>query len=127
MKHLSRRQEALVYSAVGLAALFLILVAVNFLASAVPLRADLTEGKLHTLSPGTKKLLRGLQAPVTVKLYISSGDAMPVPLRSFARRVVDMVEEFKSVAGSKLVVERYRFVPPRRYLPAYRPHTRKLR
>jgi ABC-type uncharacterized transport system involved in gliding motility auxiliary subunit len=107
VKHLSRRQEALVYSAVGLAALFLILVAVNFLASAVPLRADLTEGKLHTLSPGTKKLLRGLQAPVKVKLYISSGDAMPVPLRSFARRVVDMVEEFKSVAGQNLVVERY--------------------
>lgn len=111
MKRLSRRQEALIYSAVGLAALFLILVAVNFLASAVPVRADLTDGKLHTLSPGTKKLLRGLQAPVTVKLYISSGDAMPVPLRSFARRVVDMVEEFKSVAGSKLIVERYDPLP----------------
>lgn len=107
MTRLTRRQESLVYSAVGLAALFLILVAVNFLASGAALRVDLTEGNLHTLSPGTQKLLRGLQAPVKVKLYISSGEAMPVPLRSFARRVVDMVEEFRSVAGAKLIVERY--------------------
>ncbi|HEX5094221.1 MAG TPA: GldG family protein [Burkholderiales bacterium] len=107
MKRLSRRQEAVVYSIVGLAALFLLLVAANFLASAVPVRADLTEGKLHTLSPATRKLLRGLQAPVKVKLYISSGDAMPVPMRSFARRVVTLVDEFRSVAGSNLVVERY--------------------
>jgi ABC-type uncharacterized transport system involved in gliding motility auxiliary subunit len=107
MTRLSRRQEAVVYSVVGLAALFFLLVAANFLASVVPVRADLTEGKLHTLSPATRKLLRGLPSPVKVKLYISSGDAMPVPMRSFARRVVTMVDEFRSVAGSNLVVERY--------------------
>jgi ABC-type uncharacterized transport system involved in gliding motility auxiliary subunit len=107
MTRLTRQQASLVYSAVGLAALFLILVAINFLASGAPLRADLTEGSLHTLSPGTKKLLRGLQAPVKVKLYVSSGEAMPVPLRSFARRVADVVDEFKSVAGANLIVERY--------------------
>jgi len=107
MTRLSRQQESLVYSAVGLAALFLILVAVNFLASGAALRADLTEGSLHTLSPGTKKVLRGLDAPVRLKLYISSGEAMPVPLRSFARRVAGMVDEFRSVAGANLVVERF--------------------
>jgi ABC-type uncharacterized transport system involved in gliding motility auxiliary subunit len=103
----ARRHEGLVYSAVGLAALFLILVAINYLASAAALRADLTEGNLYTLSPGTKQVLRELPAPVKVKLYISSGEAMPVPLRSYARRVVDMVEEFKAVAGANLVIERY--------------------
>jgi ABC-type uncharacterized transport system involved in gliding motility auxiliary subunit len=107
MKRLSKRNEALVYSAVGLAALFLILVAVNFLASSAALRADLTEGNLHTLSAGTKQVLRGLDAPVKVKLYLSSGEAMPVPLRSFARRVADTVDEFRAVAGANLVVERY--------------------
>ena len=104
---LAPRQEAIAYSAVGLAALFLILVAANYLASAVSVRADLTDGKLYTLSPGTKKVLKGLAAPVTLKLYISSGDAMPVPLRSFAQRVVSLVDEFRSVAGPNLVVERY--------------------
>jgi ABC-type uncharacterized transport system involved in gliding motility auxiliary subunit len=107
MKPLAKKHEALVYSAVGLAALFLILVAFNYLAAGASLRADLTEGKLYTLSEGTKKVLRGLEAPVKVKLYVSSGEAMPVPLRGFAQRAANLVEEFKSVAGPNLVIERY--------------------
>jgi len=102
-----RKYEHLIYSAVGLIALFLLLVAVNFLVSRVPARLDLTEGNLYTLSPGTKKVLRGLQSPVKVKLYVSQGEAVPVQLRGFAQRVEDLVREFKSVAGSNLVVERY--------------------
>ena len=99
--------EHLIYSAIGLIALFLLLVAVNFLVSRVPGRLDLTEGNLYTLSPGTKKILRGLQSPVKVKLYISQGESVPVQLRGFAQRVDDLVREFKSVAGANLVVERY--------------------
>jgi ABC-type uncharacterized transport system involved in gliding motility auxiliary subunit len=52
-------------------------------------------------------VLKGLQAPVKVKLYVSSGEAMPVPLRGFAQRAQNLVEEFKAVAGPKLVIERY--------------------
>jgi len=107
MKRLATKHEGLVYSAVGLAALFLILVAFNYLAAGASLRADLTEGKLYTLSEGTKKVLRGLEAPVKVKLYVSSGEAMPVPLRGFAQRAANLVQEFKSVAGPNLVIERY--------------------
>jgi len=106
-----RKYENLVYSAVGVAALFLALVAFNYLASAAALRADLTAGKLYTLSDGTRKILRGLESPVTLKLYISRGDAVPVPLRSFAQRVEDMVERFKAVAGTKLQVQVYHPTP----------------
>jgi ABC-type uncharacterized transport system involved in gliding motility auxiliary subunit len=92
---------------VGLVALLLLLVAVNFLVSRVPARADLTEGHIYTLSEGTRTILRGLSSPVTVKLYISQGEAVPVQLRSFAQRVEDLVREFKQAAGSNLIVERY--------------------
>ncbi len=102
-----KKHEALAYSAVGLAALFLLLVALNYLASSAALRADLTDGKLYTLSQGSRKILQNLQAPVKVKLYISAGEAMPVPLRSYAQRVEDLVREFKSVAGANLVIEKY--------------------
>ena len=106
MKTWLKKNEALVFSAVGLAALFLILVAANYLASLQPGKIDLTEGKAQTLSDGTRKLLRGLDAPVKVKLYISRGEqAMPVQLRSFAQRVEDLAREFKSVAGSNLTLE----------------------
>lgn len=102
-----KRYEHLLYSVAGLAALFLILVAVNFLLAKAPGRVDLTDGNLYTLSDGTKKILRGLESPVRLKLYISQGEAVPVQLRSFAQRVDDLVREFKAVAGSNLIVERY--------------------
>jgi len=108
MKTFLKKNERLVYSAVGLAALFLILVAFNYLASMGAVRADLTEGRLYTLSEGTRTMLRGLESPVKVKLYISRGEqAMPVQLRSYAQRVEDMVREFKAVAGDRIVVETY--------------------
>jgi ABC-type uncharacterized transport system involved in gliding motility auxiliary subunit len=102
-----RKYEHLAYSAVGLVALLLVLVAFNYLASKVSGRVDLTEGNIYTLSPGTKKILRGLPSPVKVKLYVSQGEAVPVPLRSFAQRVEDLVREFQAAAGGNLQVERY--------------------
>src|SRR3954468_1129046 len=104
---MQKKHEHLLYTAIGLVALALVLVAFNYLISRVPARADLTDGRLYTLSDGTKKILRNLQAPVKVKLYVSQGESVPVPLRSFAQRVEDLVREFKSVAGPNLVIERY--------------------
>ena len=104
---MAKKYEHLIYSAIGLVALVLVLVAFNYLISRVPARLDLTDGRLYTLSDGTKKILRNLQAPVKVKLYVSQGESVPVPLRSFAQRVEDLVREFKSVAGGTLVIERY--------------------
>jgi len=103
-----KKYEAILYSAVGLAALFLILIAFNYLISPVALRADLTQGKLYTLSATTRNILQKLDAPVKLRLYISKGDnAMPVQLRSFAQRVDDLVNEFRADSNGKLVVERY--------------------
>ncbi|MGE5639502.1 MAG: GldG family protein, partial [Clostridia bacterium] len=101
-----KKYEHIVYSAIGLVALFLILVAANFLLSKAPARLDLTEGHVYTLSPGTKRILSGLEAPVRLKLYASQGEAVPVPLRGFAQRVSDLVNEMKREAGDKLIVER---------------------
>ena len=103
-----QRRNLLITSGIGVAALFFALVAFNYLAARVAARVDLTEGRLYTLSEGTKKILAGLDAPVKLKLYLSQGEqAMPVPLRGFAQRVEDLVREFRSVAGANLVVEKY--------------------
>ena len=102
-----KNRNAALTSAAGLVVLLIALIALNYLASAAAVRVDLTEGKLYTLSEGTRRILARLEAPVKVRLYISRGEAMPVPMRSFAKRVEDMVDEFRAVAGDKLVVERY--------------------
>ena len=101
-----KKYEHVLYSAIGLLALFLVLVAANFLLSKAPARLDLTEGNIYTLSPGTRKILANLPGTVTLKLYASQGEAVPVPLRGFAQRVSDLVNELKREAGGKLVVER---------------------
>jgi ABC-type uncharacterized transport system involved in gliding motility auxiliary subunit len=102
-----KRGESLIYSAAGLVALFLALVALNYLAGATSSRVDMTATKLYTLSDGTKKTLKSLPAPVKVRLYVTQGEGMPVQLRGFAQRVEDMLREFQAVAGANLVIEKY--------------------
>ncbi len=102
-----KNRNTVLYSAAGLVVLLLVLIAFNYLAATVAVRADLTEGKLYTLSDGTRRILGRLESPVKVKLYVSQGEAMPVPMRSFAKRVEDMVDEFRAAADGKLIVERY--------------------
>jgi ABC-type uncharacterized transport system involved in gliding motility auxiliary subunit len=104
---MKKSYEHVLYSAIGLLALALILVAFNYLVTRVPARADLTDGRLYTLSDGTKKLLRNLRSPVKVKLYLSQGETVPVPLRSFAQRVEDLVREFAAVSNGNLRIEKY--------------------
>jgi ABC-type uncharacterized transport system involved in gliding motility auxiliary subunit len=101
-----KKYDHLLYSAIGLAALFLLLVALNFLVArgGVP-PLDLTQGKLYTLSPGTKKVLQNLPGKVRVKLYASRGESVPVPLRGFTQRVADLVNEMKKEARGNLEVE----------------------
>ncbi|MFN0164697.1 MAG: Gldg family protein, partial [Burkholderiales bacterium] len=101
-----KKSETLIYSAVGLIALFLLLVAANFLASRAALRADLTDGRIYTLSEGTKKILGKIDGQVKIRLYSTKGD-MPVQLKSFGQRVEDLLSEFKAVAGDKLIIEKY--------------------
>src|SRR5512138_1768395 len=102
-----KKYEHFVYSAIGLVALALLLVAFNYLVTRVPAKVDLTDGRLYTLSEGTKKILRNLRSPVKVKLYLSQGEVMPVPLRSFGQRVEDLIREFAAVSNGNLRIERY--------------------
>jgi len=102
-----KNRNAVLTSSAGLVVLLLVLIAFNFLASAAALRVDLTAGKLYTLSDGTRRILSRLEAPVKLKLYVTQGEAMPLPMRSFAKRVEDMIDEFRAASGEKLTVERH--------------------
>jgi len=95
------------YSIGGVVAVFVALVAVNFILGVTPVRVDLTEGKLYTLSDGTRKALAKLEAPVRVRFYFNQGaDYVPVPIRAFAGRVEDLLNELRSAANGKLVIEK---------------------
>jgi len=99
--------ETFLYSTAGVIALALILIAVNYILSPVRGRVDLTEGRVFTLSEGTRNILSKLESPVKIRYYYTQGEATPVGLKTFAQRVEDLLGEFRSVSGGKVVVEKY--------------------
>ena len=99
--------EAIFYSTGGVAALVVILIAANFLLGTFNARVDLTQGSVYTLSQGTKSILGKLEAPVKIRLYFSqSSSTVPVGLKTFAKRVEDLLREFERAGGGKVVIER---------------------
>jgi ABC-type uncharacterized transport system involved in gliding motility auxiliary subunit len=105
-----RAYETILFSTVGVVAMALILIAFNVIAGAFKSRVDLTKEKAYTLSPGTKAILRKLESPVKIRFYFSQVEgATPetVFLKSYGKRVEDLLSEYKQAAGGKLVIEKY--------------------
>jgi ABC-type uncharacterized transport system involved in gliding motility auxiliary subunit len=100
--------EIFLYSAGGVAAMAVLLIALNFIAGSFKERVDLTKEKAYTLSAGTKAILRKLDTPVKIRFYCTQSETSPqsVFLRNYSRRVEDLLAEYKQVAGSKLIVEK---------------------
>lgn len=102
--------ETLLYSAVGVLAMALILIAVNVLLGTFKTRIDLTKEKAYTLSDGTKSILRKLDTPVKLRFYFTqSENATPesVFLNAYAKRVEDLLSEYRQAGRGKVIVERY--------------------
>src|SRR5690349_15672176 len=100
--------ETLLYSTGGIIALLVVLIALNFIFGVFNLRADLTQGSVYTLSPGTRAILGKLEAPVRLRLYYTQGgEAVPVALKTFAKRVEDLLKEYESAGKGKVIVEKF--------------------
>ena len=102
--------ETLFYSSAGIAVMLGIILAVNVITGVAPVRVDLTQEKAHTLSAGTRAVLKKLDTPVKVRFYCTQSEtATPetVYLKSYARTVEDLLQEYKQIAGRNLIIEKY--------------------
>lgn len=102
--------EPIVFSGLGILLMFVLMVALNIIVGAVPVRVDLTKDKVYTLSSGTKAILKKLDAPVKIRFYCTRSEtATPetVFLKNYARKVEDLLNEYKQVAGKNLIIEKY--------------------
>ena len=61
-------------------------------------RFDLTENKIYTVSPGTKRVLEKLKVPINVVYYCSSKDKMPSVMKEMARDVADILDELSKLS-----------------------------
>ena len=101
--------ETILYSTVGIIVMLVLLVVFNFVASAARSRIDLTEEKAYTLSAGTRAILKKLDTPIKIRFYCTRAEnATPhtVLLGSYARRVEDLLAEYKQAARGKLTIEK---------------------
>jgi ABC-type uncharacterized transport system involved in gliding motility auxiliary subunit len=97
----------ILYSGIGIAAVLLLLIAVNFLAGLAKQRVDLTEEKAYTLSKGTREILAKLDTPVQIRLYASLGNReMPVLLKNYARQVEDLLAEYQQASKGLVTVQK---------------------
>ena len=87
-------------AATGAAVVLLLLVALNVAASRRPVRWDLTESRIHTLSEKTRAALRALPAPVEAFAFVAAGS----PERE---RLEPLFERFAAEGGERF---RWRFV-----------------
>jgi len=111
---MKRNFSIILYSTAGVVAMAVVLVGFNVICGAFKSRVDLTKEKAYTLSDGTKAILRKLDTPVKVRFYCTQPEnstAETVYLRGYARRVEDLLAEYKQVAGNKLVIEKYNPTP----------------
>jgi len=83
-------------SVLGVLVVAALLIALNLVFSTLPLRWDCTEGKIYTLSQGTRELLGKLDKTVTIRFYYTKDSAdMPVFLKTYAGRVTDLLQEYR--------------------------------
>jgi ABC-type uncharacterized transport system involved in gliding motility auxiliary subunit len=102
--------QTILYSTVGVLVMLGILILLNFIAGAARMRLDLTQEKAYTLSAGTKAILKKLDTPVTIRFYCTQSEsATPetVFLKGYARKVEDLLAEYRQVGGSKVKIEKY--------------------
>lgn len=80
------------------------------------LRLDLTDGKLYTLSKGTKEIIKDLDEPIILRFYFSKSlpNINPYVL-SFAKRVEDLLTQYQRNSRGKIIVE---IIDPEPFSPA---------
>jgi ABC-type uncharacterized transport system involved in gliding motility auxiliary subunit len=102
--------ETVIYSTVGVLAMALIIIAFNVISGAAKTRMDLTKEKAFTLSKGTKAILNKLDTPVKVRFYCTQAESSSpdtVYLKGYAKRVEDLLSEYKQAGHGKIIIEKY--------------------
>lgn len=79
-------------------------------------RLDLTEGRLYTLSGGTRAMLESMAEPITVRFFFSESLAADLPgFRQYAQRVRELLETYAARAGGAMALQ---VIDPEPFSPA---------
>lgn len=87
------------------AALLLIgsVVFANFIASYLPVRLDTSQGRVYSISSGTKSLLKKIEDRLLIRVVFSS--KLPPPYKLNEQYVRDLLSEYKRASNGKIWIE----------------------
>jgi ABC-type uncharacterized transport system involved in gliding motility auxiliary subunit len=98
------------FSFLGVIAVLAIVIGVNMISDArfASVRADMTRGKIYTLSTGTTRILGTLKEPETLRLFYSRllGSSVPA-YGTFADHVKEMLAEYAAASHGMVKIELY--------------------
>ena len=92
----------------GLLIVFVILISVNMLSNVLfkNSRVDMTDGKLYTLSDGTRNIVKSVDEPIKLRFFFSEKATAGIPsLKSYATRVRELLEEYAQQSNGKIQLE----------------------
>lgn len=87
---------------------FGILFFLNLLSYYLFLRLDLTDERIYSLSPSTKKILKGLDSPLNIDCYFSKN--LPPNISGIRMAVEDLLKEYRVYGKGKV---RFSFIEPK--------------
>lgn len=83
--------------------LLVILLLANMFANLFSWKIDFTEGKVFTLSEGTKELIDKLEERVDIDFYFSrSVEALPISFKNYGTRVEEMLRQFEAASNGMI-------------------------
>jgi ABC-2 type transport system permease protein len=88
--------------------LVIILVLINIVGSWLYFRVDLTEDKRYSISKASTQIIKELDSPIVVKVYLE-GDNLPGGFQRLKRSINETLQEFKRVSAKNID---YQFIDP---------------
>jgi ABC-type uncharacterized transport system involved in gliding motility auxiliary subunit len=102
-----KQLETVLFSIGGVAAMFVILVVLNFALGMFKTRVDLTHEKLYTLTDGTKAILKKLDGKVEIRFYVTQSEKeVPPEFKNYAQHVEDLLSEYKQYSKGKITIKK---------------------
>lgn len=99
--HISKTKQKLLFSFAASALLTAgILIAINVIAGSAYLRIDFSAGKIYSVSPATKNIIRKLEDPVLIDIYYSR--KLPPQITVMKNYFTDILKEYKRVSRGKI-------------------------
>lgn len=93
---------------INIVLVFIIIIAVNVIASGWFFRIDITENKLYTLSEASQQIIGQVKTPITLKYYFSkSAESLPLNFKIYGNKIEELLREYQSENEEMITLEVY--------------------